>query len=70
MSNKIKQVIQEKGLKISYIITTTGLAKSSFYEIMNGNSIPGLKNARAISRAVGVSLDELFPDEKIDNEGE
>lgn len=62
MSNKIRQAIEEKGLKISHVISETGLAKSSFYEVMNGNSIPSLENARTISRVIGVPLDELFPE--------
>lgn len=68
MSNKIRQAIKEKGLKISYVIAETGLAKSSFYEVMNGKSIPSLENARTISRIIGVPLDELFPEENIKEE--
>lgn len=68
MGNKIRQVIEEKGLKIIYVISETGLAKSSFYEIMNGNSIPSLENARLISKVLGVPLSELFPDEKLNKE--
>jgi len=69
MSNKIRQAIKEKGLTISSVIAKSGLAKSSFYEIMNGNSIPSLENARNISKAIGVPLDELFPDKIVDKEG-
>lgn len=68
MSNKIRQVIDEKGLKISHVILKTGLAKSSFYEIMDGKSVPNLKNARIISKVIGVPLEELFPDESLDKE--
>lgn len=68
MSNKIRQVIEEKGLKIKHVIDEVGLAKSSFYEIMNGNSIPNLENARSISKAIGVPLDELFPEDNLDKE--
>ena len=68
MSNKIKQIINEKGLKISYVIEKVGLAKSSFYEIMNGNAIPSLENARTISKVIGVPLDELFPEHRIKKE--
>lgn len=62
LSNKIRQAIEEKGLKISHVIAETGLAKSSFYEVMNGNSIPSLENARTIAKVIGVPLDELFPE--------
>ncbi len=63
MNNKIKQVIKERGLKVSHIISKTGLAKSSFYEIMNGNSVPSLENARTIANVMEVPLSELFPEE-------
>lgn len=63
MKNNIRNVIENEGFKISYVIEKTGLAKSSFYDIMNGNSIPSLLNARKISEALKVPLDELFPKE-------
>ncbi|MEG0772872.1 helix-turn-helix transcriptional regulator [Clostridium sp.] len=62
MNNNIRQVIKEKGLKITHVITKTGLSKSSFYEIMNGNSMPSLENARIIANTIEVPLSELFPE--------
>jgi putative transcriptional regulator len=63
MKNKIRQAISDKGLKISHIIAKTGLAKSSFYEIMNGKSVPSLENARIIANVIEVPLSELFPED-------
>lgn len=63
MKNKIHQIISESGLKISYVIEKTGLAKSSFYEIMKGNAIPSLANARKISEVLNKPLDEVFPND-------
>lgn len=68
MDNKIQQIIEEKGLKVSYVIQKVGLAKSSFYEIMKGNAIPSLANARKISEILEVPLDELFPEEHFNRE--
>lgn len=68
MKNKIQQIIEEKGLKVSYVIRKVGLAKSSFYEIMKGNAIPSLANARKISEILKVPLDELFPVEHFKEE--
>lgn len=62
MENEIRAIIKKRGYKVVSIIEKTGLAKSSFYEIMNGNSIPSLENARKISEALRVPLDELFPE--------
>lgn len=70
MNNKIKEILEKKGIKKSFVIQTTGLSKSAFYEIMNGNAIPSLANARLISDAVGVPLNELFPEENMISKGE
>lgn len=61
MKNNIRNIIEKNGLKVSYVIEKTGLAKSSFYEIMNGNAVPNLINARKIAEVLMVPLDELFP---------
>ncbi len=55
-------------MKITFVIKKVGLAKSSFYDIMNGNAIPSLINARKISDVLKVPLDELFPEENFNKE--
>ncbi len=72
MDNQIREIINKKGLKIIYVIEKTGISKSHFYDIMNGNSIPSIVNAIKISNVLGVPLKELFPNlfdnEKASNE--
>ncbi|KAI3349066.1 helix-turn-helix transcriptional regulator [Clostridium botulinum] len=63
MENKIHAIIKEKGLKISYVLDKVGLAKSSFYDIMNGKSIPSLANARRICEVLERNLNDVFPEE-------
>ncbi|NFI52717.1 helix-turn-helix transcriptional regulator [Clostridium botulinum] len=63
MENKIHTIIKEKGLKISYVLDKVGLAKSSFYDIMNGKSIPSLANARRICEVLERNLNDVFPEE-------
>ena len=62
MKNKILNIIKENGLKTNFVIKKAGLAKSSFYDIAKGNSIPSLSNAIKISKALNKSLNEVFPD--------
>ncbi|MGL5440834.1 MAG: helix-turn-helix transcriptional regulator [Filifactoraceae bacterium] len=62
MNNIIKKVINEKGLKATFVIKKIGISTSTFYDIVNGNSTPSLVNARKISSVLGVSLSELFPE--------
>ncbi|SET46497.1 DNA-binding transcriptional regulator, XRE-family HTH domain [Natronincola peptidivorans] len=61
MENKIKAFIQEKGIKISYVLSETGLSKSYFYDVMKGKTIPSLVNARKIAKGIGEPLEEVFP---------
>jgi putative transcriptional regulator len=68
MKNKIKELIKNKGLKTSKIIKETGLSKSYFYDVMNCNSVPSLAIARKISEVMGVAVDDLFPNEKLEEE--
>lgn len=64
MKNNIKEIIERKGLKITFIIRKIGISRSSFYEIMNGNCVPSLLNARAISDVLNEDLEEVFPNDK------
>ena len=68
MKNKIRELINSKGIKASSVIRETGLSKSYFYDVMNCNSIPSLAIARKISEVMGVTVDDLFPNEKLDEE--
>ena len=61
MENKIRQEIDERGLKISFILRKTDLSKSYFYDVMKGKTVPSLIKARKIAETIGVSLEELFP---------
>ena len=66
MSNRIKEIIKANGLKATFIIDKTGLSSASFYAIVNSESIPNLKTARKIAKALDKPLDEVFPDETFD----
>lgn len=68
MNNKIKETIQKKGMKTTYVIEKVGLSTSSFYEIMNGRAVPSLMNARKIADVLEVPLDKLFPEEDFKKE--
>lgn len=63
MKNNIRELVEGRGLKFSYVAKKAELSKSSFYEIMNGTSIPNLKNARRIAKVLKVPLEKVFPDD-------
>lgn len=70
MINNIKEILKTKNIKISYAIEETGLSRSYFYDVMNGNSIPSLLVARKIANAIGVRLEELFPNDDLNKKEE
>jgi putative transcriptional regulator len=61
VKNNIRNCMQERGLKVSFVLKKTGISKSHFYDIMHGRSVPGLAVARKISQVIGVPIDTLFP---------
>jgi len=68
MNNKIKETIQKRGMKTTYVIEKVGVSTSSFYEIMNGKAVPSLMNARKIADVLEVPLDKLFPEDDFKKE--
>lgn len=63
MANKIREIIKDNGLKASFVIDRTGLSKTGFYAIANGESIPSLHTARKISKVLNKTVDEVFPEQ-------
>ncbi len=59
--NNIRKIIEEKDLKIIDVIKEIGVAKSYFYDVMNGTSVPSLPVARKISEVLEEDLDYVFP---------
>lgn len=67
MNNKITEYVDKlksNGLNINEIIQSTGIGRSSFYEIMKGRQTPKLDTANKIANALKVDIKELFPDLK------
>lgn len=61
MKNKIREVAKSKNIKISQLIKDTGVSKSYLYDLMSGNSVPSVINARKIADVLNVEIEELFP---------
>lgn len=60
MNNKIMQIIQTNNLKVKDVIERANVSKTYFYDVVNGKSIPSVKKAADIAKALGVSIDYLF----------
>ncbi len=63
MKNNLKDIIKKKGLKIRFVIEKSKLSKTAFYDIMNGNAVPSLLNARRICNVLGCDLEKAFPND-------
>jgi transcriptional regulator with XRE-family HTH domain len=61
-SEKLGQKILQLGLNGQKLARKSDVSDSEISRIMNGKSLPGLENAIALARAVGVSLDYLADD--------
>jgi len=61
-SEKLAQKILQLGLNGQKLARKSDVSDSEISRIMNGKSLPGLENAIALARAVGVSLDYLADD--------
>ena len=68
MTNNVRKIIEENGLKITYVIDKAGISKSHFYDIMNGDSIPSITNAYKIADVLKKKIEEVFPDRSEHNE--
>lgn len=70
MNNKIREIIDLNNLKVTEVIDNLKVAKSYFYDVMHGITIPSLIMARKFSNELGVPLDELFPEQKFKVKGD
>lgn len=61
-SEKLAQKMLQLGLNGQKLARKSDVSDSEISRIMNGKSLPGLENAAALARAVGVSLDYLADD--------
>lgn len=68
MKNKIKEVIKRKNISFKYLAKITKLGETTLYSIARSTSIPTIKSAFKISKALNTPVEELFfnDDEKED----
>ncbi|MBU3111957.1 helix-turn-helix transcriptional regulator [Clostridium lacusfryxellense] len=64
MKNNIEKYLnlaKTKGKTVTEIIESSGIGRTSFYEIKSGKQVPKLDTAISIARALQTSLEEIFP---------
>lgn len=65
----LKRLLFERGIKQEWLAQQTGLPANTISRIVNGRSEPTLRTARAIARVLGVSIEELWPEDGESHEG-
>lgn len=71
MNNNIKEILaglNEQGVTTTQIISESGIGRTQFYSVLNGESIPKLTTAIAICKALKADIKDVFPDEELDKE--
>lgn len=62
--NNYLNILNNQGISTSSIITESGVGRTQFYAILNGESVPKLTTANKIAKALKVDITELFPELK------
>lgn len=68
MDNKIKEILESlnnQGITTTEIISNSGIGRTQFYSVLNGESIPKLSTAIAICKALKTDIKEVFPEVNI-----
>jgi transcriptional regulator with XRE-family HTH domain len=65
--NNIKEVLNAKGIKASFIAKQLQCNPSSVYNWLHQRSQPSLNTLSELSRLIGVPMSELIVNNKIEN---
>ncbi|KPV42036.1 helix-turn-helix transcriptional regulator [Alicyclobacillus ferrooxydans] len=64
MESKLKDILKSRGIKQKWLEEQTGISHAAMSSLCNHKSEPTLKSARAISKALGVPIEEIWPDDE------
>lgn len=63
MKSYLKEIIEERGIKITWLSEKSGVSRNTIHTYLNGG-IPALDKAYAIANALGLSVKEIWKDEE------
>jgi len=69
MANKIKELAKAKKIKMVELCEKAGISRTQLYDIVNQNSVPTITTARKIANVLDITIDELFPNTSLEDEG-
>jgi lambda repressor-like predicted transcriptional regulator len=59
MNSKLKDIIEERGIKITWLSDRSGVSRNTIHTYINGG-IPALDKAYAIAKALGLSVNDIW----------
>jgi putative transcriptional regulator len=63
MNSKLKDIIEERGIKITWLSDRSGVSRNTIHTYINGG-VPALDKAYAIAKALELSVYEIWKDEE------
>jgi putative transcriptional regulator len=63
MNSKLKDIIEERGIKITWLSDKSGVSRNTIHTYINGG-VPALDKAYAIAKALELSVYEIWKDEE------
>lgn len=61
-AERLKDLMQEKNVSIALLAEKTGMSTSAIYRLINGERGKNMEKLPKMARALGVSIDALFPE--------
>lgn len=61
MANRVQEVREAKGLRREDVASRAGITVQTVYTMETGRNQPRLDIAQRVARALGTTLDDLFP---------
>ncbi len=62
--NKLREILAKHGSSQAWLARKAGISATTMSEIVRGEVMPSLGTARKIAKALGKSIEEIWPDEE------
>jgi transcriptional regulator with XRE-family HTH domain len=63
MKNFIRKIAKDKKITMNKVAKESELSKSQVHSVASGINVPTIETARKIAKVLGVTLEEVFPEE-------
>ncbi len=62
--NRLRELLAEHGTPQAWLARKAGISATTMSEIVRGDVVPSLGTARKIAKALGKSIEEIWPEEE------